>query len=724
MRKLVFVLLILCLGTLTGCREETTTAIVNDYVGVPANLRIEGTILHWDQVAGAKSYIVYADGSEVKTVKTNNYDFSALSGDVIVFQVKTVAPRGMADSPLSVSIAFNRYAAQTIIDIENYLEEAEMTEVFPEGFVEELVKKGMTADELATLIEAAKLFTQALDNTESPLEINAALKTFLAVDHNLEPFVSAFVFVALPKIIEDMIDMETHPELIAIYENIETMLAEKPDELLLGVMGTIRYLIAFQADFDNVFLADFMDATFPESMSALNVAEILVVKNEFVAKLRDNKPKAEYAVIMIDFLNIFASISPDDDIDALVPAEDKIAVATQMLLLYDLIVDLVDSFDETFFTNWTGLESDAPTEAMLNVETEILVLRHMAGFLRINQSRIDEIENLAGGFKSQILHLYLEITGIADESTPFNQLVSGIIQALAMPQMEQLADLLDAVIANILDVFVATDGELLRLQAIHAGFGAYVSQYFQVYYNDALNITYANVTAYAYARTIVEWELGEQFAMYLEALTRDVKADDLATMAETITTSISLANIAKTTLDEAQLAVFAGALDENVDALTRSLGLFAKHLAAFLMAGDVLAEYQATYVDVHDYLITTYGTNYKSNSQQTVNPVVERAYLILFSSHFQAFMTDAETTLAEDALAAAISLIQTLSAYSTVITADAAANIIALETDLTELLDYLLVATTELALLDVYQLSTAQIAALTEMRDRIRAVIG
>jgi hypothetical protein len=159
LKKLAFLIISLFIGfTLFGCNETTTDIEIIEMISAPTNLRIEGTTLYWDTVSGVKSYVVYIDNVETKTLKTTSYDFSNLTGDTLVFKVKSVAPRGMADSPLSVSIAYQRNRAATITGIDLYLESAAMSDIFPEGFVEVLTDKGMTAQKMETFMTAFNSF--------------------------------------------------------------------------------------------------------------------------------------------------------------------------------------------------------------------------------------------------------------------------------------------------------------------------------------------------------------------------------------------------------------------------------------------------------------------------------------------------------------------------------------------------------------------------------------
>ena len=338
MKKLLFAFLMLfAMIGLFGCNNEPVDIDMTDFVTAPTNLAISGTTLTWDAVEGAKGYIIYVNGEEKTTVKTNSYSFGSLEGDVLVFNVQTEAPSGMENSPLSVSIAYMVNKTQEISQINSVLSDNEMD--VPEGFAEELANKGMTSEELDQMITDMQTLVSAAQTSEGDvLAMNTALKTFLEANNNSEPLISAVLVTMVPGMLTDkiaqnqtsidyyqgLIDEEPYYEywysdtidqLQAendMYQSLITMLEESGDDVLMALTQTVDYLIAFQADIDNEFISkitDLMDST--TDFESLNPEEVIIIKDEFVQILRDNVPSMEQMVLLYQVAAAFSAMEEE-----------------------------------------------------------------------------------------------------------------------------------------------------------------------------------------------------------------------------------------------------------------------------------------------------------------------------------------------------------------------------------------------------------------------------
>ncbi|MFA5466269.1 MAG: hypothetical protein WC251_00320, partial [Candidatus Izemoplasmatales bacterium] len=647
----------------------------------------------------------------------------SLTGDTIIFRVRATAPRGMNDSPLSVSVAFQKNRDLTITGIETYLETEDLDDM-PEGFVEILVDKGMTLVKMEAFVTAANALVENMDEAETIMEMNTALKAFIAADFDFEPFVSAFVEVMLPVEIEATIALEEDPELIAKYQEIVTMLEDGPEAMILGIMETIDYLVSFQADIDNEFLTSFMDRAYPESMTDLNVEEILLVKEELITIMEENRPSANYVIVLIDMINAVAAIVDDSETLTQISGEDKLDVAAGILLAYDLSVDFIDSFDTAFFTKWTSLEEEAPSELMLYAEIEIMLMKQVAVFMNANETRIDEIK-AAGETINDIMSELYEKTM---EMIMVNAFVSSAslfdYDSLSDAQLDLLDDLSGDVIRNLLQVFIDTDGEIIRLLMITDEFYYYEGSYMSYYVNDALDEEYNDYTEYMYEYGLVQLKLVEQATLYLNALTKEFDTADINVFLDVIMASIPYADIKKETVGEEALASFEDATELQLTNLLPSLIPFLADLSAYMVDNQIMQDIIADFIQVDGYLKTTYGVDYLKDDEAAFDPYAAYLYTLRLSKNLNSFIGVEQETNLEISLAAIFDLISTFALYTDLIDEDSVSPILALETALQDLFDDLLVSAEIVKDYDFATLTVTQKEELMAIRNRIAEVFG
>ncbi|HOW38231.1 MAG TPA: hypothetical protein PLZ76_04915, partial [Bacillota bacterium] len=103
-----------CNGTTTGGSTTPTQVTASEQAAAPTGLSISGKVLSWTAVPNITQYVVYVDGTERATVSATTYDFTAITGDRLIFQVVAVGRQGVLDSPKSASVAYVANPAQEI----------------------------------------------------------------------------------------------------------------------------------------------------------------------------------------------------------------------------------------------------------------------------------------------------------------------------------------------------------------------------------------------------------------------------------------------------------------------------------------------------------------------------------------------------------------------------------------------------------------------------------
>ena len=291
-KKLLTVGMLLIAGfVLLGCKEETTTkptvrttttytpTPVAEQIDAPKGLKITGQVLSWEAVPGATGYVVYVNDVAKATVSTTSYDFTSLTGDKLVFKVKAKASTGKEDSVLSVSVAYQANAVAQVSAIKTQL--ADLGIAADSGFAEELVRKGMSATEFESAVAAFETFVEGLEDVDDPAVGNALIKQLLAEDVDLEALVSGVVVALLPDYLEAMAE-GAYPEEADMYQGLIEMIEEDPDTVVLAIVTTLEYFIAFQEDITDDFLAKIMALAETEDIQSLNTAEVIIVKDEIV----------------------------------------------------------------------------------------------------------------------------------------------------------------------------------------------------------------------------------------------------------------------------------------------------------------------------------------------------------------------------------------------------------------------------------------------------------
>ncbi len=564
MKKLVFMFLMaFAIIGFIGCNNNPVDVDLTEFVAAPTNLSISGTTLSWDAVEGAKGYIIYVNDEEEATVKTNSYNFGSLVGSVLIFKVQTQAPSGYKDSALSVSIAYMANKAQEITSINTVLSDQGMSSI-PDGFAEELANKGMTSADLDALITAAMTFSEAVSAPGADmLDINAALKTFMETNLNVEALLSAVLVTVAPGAIDNQISQledqlasyvgyeeyyaDTIAELeseILLYQNLATALSESDEATLLALTETINYLIAFQADIDNAFLTKIDDLVNDETMSfaTLDPDEVIVIKNEFVAILRENIPTMEQMVLLFEVANIYSELMTSESETEIVFPDYTAKYAAQAILMFQAGIEFVDTFDLAFVTEvkTLGIDMSEDNPEMFGAELGILFTEYVDKYLNDNQDLMDQIDEVfTQAEKAEMFNVFLssldtlvpsqDVESGMSQSAIYMTLLEGI-QNLTYEQVDAIYNIFDTASDALLNSFVETDGEIVRQIVIMNG---YEYDYFEdSYQNYVLDEVYADFEEYDNARYLTQAQLFNEVLIHLGVVVDELTDDDITAIVD------------------------------------------------------------------------------------------------------------------------------------------------------------------------------------------------
>ncbi len=667
MKKLVFLFLMaFAVIGFIGCNNNPVDIDITEFVEAPTNLSISGTTLTWNAVTGAKGYIIYVNDIEEATVKTNSYNFGSLQGSVLIFKVQTQASTGYKDSALSVSIAYMANKAQEITAINTVLGNQGMSFI-PNGFAEELANKGMTSTDLTAIFASATTFSEAVNTSGvGMLDINSALKTFMEINMNVEALLSAVLVTIVPGAIEDKISLledeladyegfeEYYADYIAqleseilMYQNLQTALSESDEATLMALTETINYLIAFQADIDNVFLTKINDLVNDETMSfsTLNPSEIIVIKDEFVAILRENIPTMEQMVLLYEVVNIYSQLMTSESETEIVFPEYTTKYAAKAILMFQAGIEFIDTFDLSFVTEvkTLGIEFSGVSEEMFSAELGILFTKYVDKYLNDNQNLMDQIDEVfTEAEKAEIFNAFLssidamlpsqdgETAMGTEQSAIYMTFLEGI-QNLTYEQVDAIYNILDTASDALLDSFVETDGEIVRLIVIMNGYRLSFNDYdYSDYYeNTVLGETYDTYEEYDAARNLTGAELFSQIIIHFGVLFDELTNDDVEAIVDLLMVVLPFdALVDAEELTTTQLATF----KTNVE------NLLTNQLPNLLQLGKNLFKYIADEEMMEDLLAEMPDNPFSDDDSMYF-------YIVFFADYYYRFMGSANKNL-------------------------------------------------------------------------------
>lgn len=689
-RILIAFSLLFAIVFVTGCTGDQTGEIPFDYTEAmtpPSNLRISGKLLQWDPVEGGSEYIVFADGVEKEAVSTTQYDFSSLSGTSIIFQVKAKGPKGMADSAFSVSVAYNANPAQEKSAIEGLMVEYDLEEV-PEGFAEELVRKGMTASQMETVLDAFQTFVTTAEAVEDdPIAINTALKTMMTTEFNFEAIASAFLVTMAPKMMEEAIaeiqaeideyeswgywyedqinELETQ---ITLYESLLDLLEDTPEAMLIALVETYEQLVALQADIDNDFIQMILDLFSGEFViiSEINASEIILIKDEFVTILEENLPSMEYMILMMEMAEAMVVATSDDQgaIDTF--KANKTYYAAEAILSIQAITAFLDTIDLAFIEETIDIAGDVASKSIESTEMKQLVemsqmrmlallIEYYNKFLDENDELIDQMDAVfTDAQKEAMFDAYM---AELDPEMMEEDILYSVLTNMSYEELDQFADIMDKVGEKLLDSLVATDSEILLLIAEMNGFDDF---YYEEYFNRATGETYANETAMAHASSLVAIELIGEVVVHLGAVANTLTATDMEFIANVIADNYPFRMmIEEEILTDTEVEKLRDNMRSMLKKQLPKLLQLIQNLTEFVDDEEVIDAVLTEFGEIHTHFISEYGSDYHVDEDYESDTYGQYALIIHFSGWVSEFMNSTHTTIAENLVKAIADLLIT-----------------------------------------------------------------
>ncbi|MGE4571994.1 MAG: hypothetical protein AB7E09_04550 [Candidatus Izemoplasmatales bacterium] len=397
--------IISCTGDETLPTDETVT--VFEQLDMPVNLSVNDSTktLTWDSVEDAIKYNVYVDGELKTEVTGTSYDFSSLSGDQISFTVKAIAPSGKLNSSMSTGIAYVANRTQAKAAMQLSLQQYGLIVEDSEAFAEELVNKGMLAEDLDAMMTSVS----SIDSVDISAGASAIYNTIDEIMdemdlQNIEALVSALIKVQLPTLIQEEIDYyqmrnatygyDRYAEDILMLENLLTFIEENADEAVKSVMIMVEYIMDIEASIDSEMLANIQSLmnSFETTSepSSQDIATIIAIKDDMINMLKDNLPELEDFVMINTTMMAMASIMVEDEVNLSIVNVSKQSLASKLSieLMFDFMLDIDQAYLEAFV-------EVAETESLDSVKAFIKEnLGMIDEFLADNQSKIDEINNI------------------------------------------------------------------------------------------------------------------------------------------------------------------------------------------------------------------------------------------------------------------------------------------------------------------------------------------
>jgi len=680
MKKLVLMLfgLALVFG-FAGCNTDGSVIDIDEdaFIASPVNLSITGTVLSWDAVTDADGYIVYGNGEEVDQVNTNSFNFSSIVEDRIIFQVRTKAPRGMQDSPLSISIAYIANPTAEEDAINEAMAELDME--LPEGFAEELVNKGMLGSEAEDMVSAVQAFTEEMEDIDDIESAYAAINTLLADVSNIEAIVSAIVKVLLPEQIQtriqemenqrdsyqDMIDsdpwygyyyqseVDSLNNQIQVMENLLAQIQSDPDAIVLAITQTIDYFLSIEEMIDQNLIDTISSLAATSDIKDLNVTELVQVKEEVVNILRETMPTQEEMTLIFQVYDLLIALSGDYvEIEYSIEGyQDKMAI--QSLYMIELYINFLDTLDATYFETvideieFTEPESeyDSPmlTE-MAGAEIGILTIKYFAEFKQDNQALIDLLSEVFTDEEKEIMFDdYIDALG-ADEM--FTTTMITQLKALDFQQVLYLDVMLGDLFDTFLDIFVETDGEVIRLAV---QLGAFEWDYYSdTYLNRVTGEEFSSWEEMNYEESLIRYEMFGEVAVIVQALLDDISDEDYSTLLDFIS-SVALIMVDGiedssefTPIVEAFQLVLENTSSDQLDLV--------KNLVNYLVNEEVFVQLSEMTQDVNAALIAEFGTEYWDDDAYYGNDIEEYYTIITAAGIFDGFMTSGNRSLIDGIL--------------------------------------------------------------------------
>lgn len=546
MKKLVLLLfgLFFAVAMLSCTNGSDLSVDLDEFIGAPTQLSVDGTVLSWTAVEEARGYVIYVDDEEVDDTKDTSFDFSSMLADRMIFRVQTKAPRGMQDSALSASVAYVANKDEEIADTKVALAAAGMS--VSDEFAEELVNKGMLASEVTDMADGFNDFLDAIDSASDIQEIYEAFDNFFGEVENLEAVVSAFVVSELPQIIQEQIDElesnilyweqskaynpynrdyynslidQAQTELAAL-EDLLDEVNDNPDSIVLAITSTMEYFISVEEMISEDLVDSLMNISEVEEASDLNAAELFTVKEEVVNILRETMPSQEDMDLIFQVYDLLMLVSGTSSTVSSEVENLSGKLAVQAMYTIEAFINFLDALDEDYFNDLVGYLNGDYTDPMAMAEIAIMTIEYFDSFKSDNQTLLDTINEVFTDEEKEIL--YNDYLATLGDFTSDSGITSISFQSILV-----LEDSFGSAFDEMLDMFVERDGELLRQLVIMNSYRTYY--YSEEYYNDALDEEYDTYREMTFNEDLTRIQFLEELAYVLQAGYKELSAEDYST---------------------------------------------------------------------------------------------------------------------------------------------------------------------------------------------------
>ncbi|MFO7968656.1 MAG: hypothetical protein ACQERX_01150 [Bacillota bacterium] len=485
--KKIFILFLAVFGmfgiiSCSGDDTQNTVEEINldEQADIPTNLAITNTTLTWSEVEGVSDYRVYANGEIAADVTTNSFDFSDIEGDKIIFTVRAMAPSGMQNSNMSVTIAYVANRAQEVSGVKTVLSENNMDLFDSDGFAEELVNKGMTASEFGSMMnEYNLLMDEMVDSGTIDLsKIYDAISSFMdSMDRNqIEAFISPFIKFELRTQIEAAIaDYEqkednygyNYQETIQMNQNILDFLDDNVDEVIRSAMIVVDYIMEVETGISNELVGSFETIFEASSPDQVNIDLAVTVKNELINNLKDSIPELEDVVILNYTIVAFMSTLSDEVVNS---EEMNITKQTaQSLITIELLYNYVLAIDSSYINGL--LDATQKTEYDMAEDIVILNLTLLDEFLEDNQTLIEQMDDIYSAEEKEEMFFDYQVMAYANQiimqSPDLNESDIPVIKTIMENNIDfndvlTIQTVMDENFNAVLDALITSDFEVIK----------------------------------------------------------------------------------------------------------------------------------------------------------------------------------------------------------------------------------------------------------------------
>ncbi len=713
---------------------------MDEFIAAPTNLSISGQELSWDAVTNADGYIVYANDVELDKVGADvtTFDFSSEQGDVLVFQVRTRAPRGMQDSPLSAKIAYVVDRAGEIEDVNTAL--TSMSMPFVPGFAEKLVDKGMVAEDVENMSDAFDAFQTAIENAEDYEDYLAAINALLENVDNVEAIVSAVVNTYLKDFLEEEIDdlefdlengfvwdVESAEQELAVYQELLDTINEDPDTIVLSITTTIEYLLEVESLVSEDLVGLVQNIAETDDVENLNVDEVYQVKQEIVSILRESLPSQEEMGLIVELVDLLQSMS-GAGLESYSSVENyKGKIAAQSLYQIEIFINFLDAFEKSDIQGVVdNSSSNELTDDMANAENIIILVKVFDRFYDDNQNLFDTFEAVFTDEEKELIYED-SIEALADafamEYDIPSEAAIGLYSSLDFSTLLDMQVILEDGFEAVLNELVASDCEIIRQIAISEGYYRDYSTIEGTYENVALDEVYTK-TEFYYERNLTDARVQQYSFNLVNAWVQTLNETKMNTITTMLVDQI-FKGLVTNMFDEiaygapfnqaaaldALVVVNSTLLDSNGDIIE-----FVKNAMKYAVDQEVFMDYIDVLTDVHNYMKSEYGVNYEDD--YVYDEVEDYARLIYMASHYVNFMNNSNRGLLNDILDNVFTAMKDNDVQA--ITNMSSAQVDQLDTEIGELLDEVKSGFDAIDRFDATNLSEANITKINEVLDDIQ----